>query len=205
MVKIFPMSAADHDETVRLLTRAFAEDPHINGLFPAATEPARRQFFEYVVTRANHSPQSCDIAINDAGSIVGAALWEHPEVPRAHQQPVRSTLEHLMTLPLLLRIFGDRLSDANRTQEAIERARPEEPHWYLKIIGTDPAARGTGAGKALLAHRVDQADRTGAAAYLESSAAANISYYERFGFICRGEIPAFGTPNTYGMWRPVQR
>lgn len=202
MVNIFPMSSADHGEVVHLLARAFAEDPHFAGLLPADdVERRRRDLFGYVAVRANHSPETCDIAVDDAGTIIGAALWEHPDVLRPHQRPIRATVEHLTTLPLLHRIFGVRLSDANRTQAAVDAARPAEAHWYLKIIGTAPEARGMGAGKALLNHRLTEADRYRAPAYLESSAPENVPYYERFGFRLRGEVPSTGTVNTYGMWR----
>lgn len=205
MATVFPMSAADHGEVVHLLARAFADDPHFAGLIPTEdAERRRRDFFGYVAVRANHSPETCDIAVDDEGRIIGVALWEHPDVVRPHQRPIGSALEQLATLPLLYRIFGDRLSDANRTQEAVDAARPAEAHWYLKIIGTDPQARGQGAGKALLTHRLTEADRYRTPAYLESSTPDNLGWYERFGFRLRGEVLSTGTVNTYGMWRPAR-
>lgn len=205
MVTVFPMSRADRGEVAGVLARAFAEDPHFAGLIPSdAAEDRRRALFGYLAGQGNHCPETCDVAVDDRGVIVGAALWEHPDVIRSSERPLRSALEQLLGLPHFLRAFGDNLADANRTQEAVDAARPAEAHWYLKVIGTDPRARGTGAGKALLNHRLAEADRYGAPAYLESSAEANLPFYERFGFRLRGEIPAFGTVNTYGMWRPAR-
>jgi predicted acetyltransferase len=84
----------------------------------------------------------------------------------------------------------------------MKAAHPEEPHWYLAAIGSDPQVRGTGYGNALLRSRLDRCDADGAPAYLESSNPDNIPYYLRFGFEVTGEIvmPG-GGPSMWPMWR----
>ena len=40
----------------------------------------------------------------------------------------------------------------------MKAVHPEEPHWYLAIIGSDPEARGGGFGSALMRSRLDRCD-----------------------------------------------
>ena len=48
-------------------------------------------------------------------------------------------------MPGLLLAFGRSLHRGFVLEEMMKKAHPEEPHWYLAIIGSDPtcAARGT--------------------------------------------------------------
>ena len=80
-------------------------------------------------------------------------------------------------------------------------AHPEEPHWYLAIIGSDPDVRGKGFGNALMRSRLERCDAEFAPAYLESSNPDNVPYYERFGFEVTGEIVVPGGPTLVPMWR----
>lgn len=57
-----------------------------------------------------------------------------------------------------------------------ERHPPEPPHWYLFILGTEPAAQGRGLASALLAHMLARADADGMPAYLESSSERNLAF-----------------------------
>ena len=83
----------------------------------------------------------------------------------------------------------------------MEAAHPSEEHWYLAILGTDPARQGNGVGRSLIAAVTDRCDTTGVGAYLESSKASNVPYYERFGFVVTGEIQVADSPILYAMWR----
>ena len=84
----------------------------------------------------------------------------------------------------------------------MKAAHPEEPHWYLAIIGTDPDVRGKGFGQVLMQSRLDRCDTEHAPAYLESSNPVNVPYYQRFGFDVTGEIRLPGSgPSLIPMWR----
>ena len=86
--------------------------------------------------------------------------------------------------------------------ELMEKHHPEEPHWYLMVIGSDPAVRGAGFGHALMRSRLDRCDAEGAPAYLENSNPKNEPYYLRFGFEVTGEIKLpDGGPCMWPMWR----
>ena len=93
-------------------------------------------------------------------------------------------------MPGLFLAFGASLRRGLAVTELMKAAHPEEPHWYLAVIGSDPDVRGKGFGQALMRSRLDRCDAEYAPAYLESSNPDNVPYYERFGFEVTGEITA---------------
>src|SRR5262249_8485856 len=82
---------------------------------------------------------------------------------------------------------------------------PHEPHWYLPLIGVDPACQGKGFGDALMAHALARCDREGTPAYLESTNPRNISLYRRHGFEALGEIRVGESPPLVPMLRRARR
>lgn len=85
--------------------------------------------------------------------------------------------------------------------EQMARFHPEEPHWYLPLIGTDPAKQGSGHGSALLRHALAICDREKLPAYLEASSPRNVSLYRRHGFEVLGTIQAGDSPVITPMLR----
>jgi GNAT superfamily N-acetyltransferase len=83
---------------------------------------------------------------------------------------------------------------------------PHEPHFYLPIIGVDPAWQGQGVGSALLQPVLERADLEGMPAYLEATTDRNRALYERHGFDVRDIVymPGGGPP-LWLMWREPQR
>jgi ribosomal protein S18 acetylase RimI-like enzyme len=122
----------------------------------------------------------------------GTALWLPPGV-----HPNGEALE---------RVFRDtarpeHLDDLLATFEKMEQWHPEEPHWYLPIIGVEPNAQGKGLGAALMRHAVARCDQERALSYLESSNPRNISLYLRHGFEVMGEIRVGAAPLVTPMLR----
>ena len=101
----------------------------------------------------------------------------------------------------MLQSFGRHTARALRFLDLVEKKHPVEPHWYLGVLGTGPAHQGRGVGAALLQPVLEKCDREGIPAYLESSKATNIGYYERFGFAVTGEITLRDGPTVWPMWR----
>lgn len=90
-----------------------------------------------------------------------------------------------------------------RIFEKMDEFHPEEPHWYLSIVGVDAAHQGKGLGATLLQDALRHCDEEGLIAYLESSNPANISLYERHGFQVAGEIQIDDAPLLTPMLRPA--
>ncbi|MBX7431480.1 GNAT family N-acetyltransferase [Mycobacterium sp. Y57] len=131
-----------------------------------------------------------------AGEVGAAALWDPPGRWR------QSQAEQLRMMPPFLLALGHRVGRGLTVSELMKRHHPEEPHWYLAVIGSDPDVRGAGYGRALMESRLQRCDAEGAPSYLESTKESNVGYYLRFGFEVTGEITIpDGGPTMWQMWR----
>jgi ribosomal protein S18 acetylase RimI-like enzyme len=113
-----------------------------------------------------------------------------------------SRAQRLRLLPSLVRFFGLRTASVLGGLERMEKQHPDDrSHWYLFILGTEPAAQGQGLGSALLAQVLARVDADGMPAYLESSNERNLAWYGRYGFELTGELVIPGGPRIWPMWR----
>ena len=122
----------------------------------------------------------------------GAALWLPPGV-----HPDEEKMGEVMQST----VADSRREDGSSLFEQMAKYRPEEPHWYLPLIGVDPAHQGKGHGDALMSHVLAQCDRDGVPAYLESTNSRNISLYLRHGFVVLGTVQAGSSPPLTPMLR----
>jgi ribosomal protein S18 acetylase RimI-like enzyme len=130
-----------------------------------------------------------------AGDGAAAALWLPPGVSsdRDAMMALVGELAREEKLPVLGEV-GD----------AMARYHPQEPHWYLAMIGVDPARQGQGYGSAILKQSLRRCDEDGAPAYLESSNPRNVPLYERYGFEVMGFVQPGDFPGIYPMLRPAR-
>jgi GNAT superfamily N-acetyltransferase len=191
------VAAADADPLAAVLGRAVADDPVWRWMFPRRPERMAAMFA--MLLRHAHLPNGVSELAEQDGEVLAGALWDPPGRWRI------SVSTQLKQLPALLRVLGGRTFTVLRGLGEIERAHPIEPHWYLAVLGTDPAAQGRGLGSALLRSRLSRCDDTRFPAYLESSKEENVPYYERFGFRVTGEVRLPGDgPRVWPMWRNPQ-
>jgi ribosomal protein S18 acetylase RimI-like enzyme len=179
-----------------VLGRAFYDDPVMAWMLPDPV--ARRRKLHRVfaaITRHHHLSRGGVEVASAAGGIGAATLWDPPGQWR------HTAGEELRAAPGLLLTFGRAVRRGQRAVDLMQRHHPEEPHWYLAVIGSDPSVRGSGQGQALMRSRLDRCDAEHAPAYLESSNPANIGYYQRFGFEVTGEIALPDGPSLWPMWR----
>jgi ribosomal protein S18 acetylase RimI-like enzyme len=125
----------------------------------------------------------------------GAALWLPPGV-----QPEEAALDDVVQRTVSASIR----SDAMAIFEQMARYHPRGPHWYLPLIGVDPACQGHGHGGALMTYALRQCDQDHLPAYLESTNPRNISLYQRHGFQVIGTIQVGTSPPLAPMLRPAQ-
>ena len=180
-----------------MLGRAFHEDPVIRWLQP---DPERRTaalpgLFGALARHHFLPGRGVEVAVTDEEH-GGVALWDPPG---RWQQ---SSRESIAMLPAVLRAVRGRLAVSRVLTDLMKENHPEESHWYLAVLGSDPKVRGGGFGHALMRSRLDRCDAEYAPAYLESSSPDNVPYYERFGFEVTGEIVIpDGGPTLWPMWR----
>ncbi len=95
------------------------------------------------------------------------------------------------------------LPDLMQVMEEVQSYHPKEPHWYLPIIGVDPAYQGMGLGAALMKESLKAVDADGLPAFLESSNPANVSLYMRHGFEPLAQCQRGKGPIMTPMFRPA--
>ena len=195
-----PARKADVTELSHALGRAFYDDPVSVWIMPDDNARAAhlRKFFATVTHHHHLAGGGVEVA-SDGSAIGAAALWDPPGRWK------QSAREQLMMLPSFILGFGPRLSLGRKLGDLFARMKqehPDEPHWYLAVLGSDTVVRGKGYGQALMRSRLDRVDAEHAPAYLESSKAENVPYYERFGFEVSSEIVIpDGGPTLWPMWR----
>jgi ribosomal protein S18 acetylase RimI-like enzyme len=205
-IDVRPAVRADIRELSQVLGRAFHDDPVMAWMLPDPVARRRRLHRLFAaLTRYHHlSRGGVEVAsavptmgaASAAPTIGAAALWDPPGGWQ------HTTAEELRAMPSLMLTFGRTLRRGQQVDELMKRHHPEEPHWYLAVIGSDPSVRGSGQGQALMRSRLDRCDAEHAPAYLESSNPVNIGYYQRFGFEVTGEIRLpDGGPSMWPMWR----
>jgi ribosomal protein S18 acetylase RimI-like enzyme len=177
------------------LASAFQDDPVIAWIFPdqqrrRAVLPA---FMEFRLRKLAFPHDEVWMTAGGAA----AAVWLPP--PGRWQL---SRAQRLRLLPALVGFFGLRTASVLGGLERMEKRHPQDrSHWYLFILGTEPAAQGQGLGSALLAHMLARVDVDGMPAYLESSSERNLALYGRYGFEVTGEVAIPGGPRIWPMWR----
>ncbi|KOU82104.1 MULTISPECIES: GNAT family N-acetyltransferase [Streptomyces] len=195
---IRPARPSESGAIAALLARAFADDPVMAWMVPAADRERRTaRYFRLSQRQQRPRDGAVRVAATGDGRLLAAALWAGPGCWKA------SAVQELAALPQYARVFGLRgMPRAAEVQNAMHEAHPDEPHWYLPSVGTDRGLQGMGVGSALLRQQLDHCDRLGQPAYLESSNITNIPFYEGLGFRATGEIrlPG-GGPTLWPMWR----
>lgn len=184
-----PATPQDADAVVGVITLAFSADPMARWSLPNP-----RAYLEAMpsVVRAFGERAFDSQSAYCVEGFRGAALWL---APGAEPDGDR-----------LVSLFQERapagvVADLMKVFEQMGQFHPHEPHWYLPLIGVDPACQGQGLGAALMRHALERSDRDGVPAYLESSNPRNISLYLRHGFEIMGEIQVGASPRLVPMRR----
>ena len=188
-IEVRAAGTSELERAIDTIALAFAADPFTRWVLPDAGDflkgfPAvLRQF------GAQGIPHQSVYVTGDFG---GAALWLPPGV-HPDDAELGAVIGEF--------VRGQRLAEFSQVFEQMGGCHPDEPHWYLPMIGVDPAYQGGGRGAALLRHALARIDREGLHAYLESSNPANISLYERHGFEVMCEIRVADSPVVTPMLR----
>jgi len=185
--------AAEGEAVLDTLMLAFSSDPCLRYVLagPAAFFKGFRPFAT-AMGGAALAQGSAWLAQDGAA----AALWLPPGMTsdRDAMLAVVGELAREEKLPVLGEV-GDTMASYH----------PEEPHWYLAMIGVDPARQGQGYGSAILKESLRRCDQDGVPAYLESSNPKNVPLYERHGFEVMGFVQPGDFPGIYPMIRPPRR
>ena len=152
-IELRPVVRADVRSLSGVLARAFYTDPVMNYMLPDAKARAKALPPMFATLTRNHfiARGGSEVASRD-GVIGAAALWDPPGLRKS------SRIEELRMMPTLAWHFHSRAEQTKTLGRLMEEAHPEEPHWYLMVIGSDPSVRGAGFGQALMGSRLDRCD-----------------------------------------------
>jgi len=175
------------------LTLAFSRDPVMRFMYPDP-DAYLRHFPHFAAAFGGPAFEAGTVWA--ASDFSGAALWL-PSGVHSDGDAIEEVLARSVD-PAKLETIGLVL-------ERMAELHPEEPHWYLAIVGVDAAHQGRGLGAKLLEGALARCDAEGLVAYLESSNPANISLYERHGFRVMAEIREGDAPVVTPMLRPAAR
>ena len=183
------VTPSNADQAVGTIVLAFSADPIARWFYP---DP-----HEYLL----HLPPFVRVFAGKAfehnsahyiDGYLGAALWLPPDI-----HPDEDALVGLLqgTIP------EENQQEIFAFMEQMDRSHPSEPHWYLPMIGVDPAQQGNGYGSALLKHALERCDAESKLAYLEASSPKSIPLYQRHGFELVGTIQVGSSPPMFPMLR----
>jgi ribosomal protein S18 acetylase RimI-like enzyme len=174
------------------ITLAFAADPACRWLFPETSQ--------YLRSFPGFAKAFGGAALTHGTAEVkkgGAALWLPPGVEPNEEA--------------LIAVIDEGVDDHQRRDAFVlfaemGRVHPQEPHWYLPLIGVEPAFQRQGMGSALIRPVLEECDAAGLPAYLEATSPRNRSLYERLGFETVAVIEVADCPPITAMLRrPGQR
>jgi GNAT superfamily N-acetyltransferase len=180
---------ADAERCLAVLTLAFACDPPCRWAWP---DP--QQYLEAFPCFARAFGGGA-IELRSAHyyeGFSGVALWLSPGAA-----PDEASLA---------KVIEDTVADERKGAmfsifEQMDAVHPREAHWYLPLIGVDPAHQGKGIGSALLSQVLNVCDGQKISAYLEATSHRNVALYERHGFETVGCIQAGDSPHIIPMLR----
>lgn len=167
-----------------MLARAFVDDPGLLFVLPDAADRVR--LCTRLADAALRFTLRCGAPLATAAEVRGVALWFPPDAPPPTTADLAET--GIAAVPEMI---GDaawaRFERLIAHLDVLHPVYAPEPHWYLAMLGVDPAQQRQGLGAALMAPVFAQADRDGACCYLEAPTAANARYYANRGFQIVGE------------------
>lgn len=187
-----PAQREDAARVIDIITLAFAADPAARWVWP---DPAQYlEYFPRFVQAFGGGAVALGTAFVSADN-AAAALWFDPE-NGPDEDALDAILEESIAEP--------EKDTAFEVFEQMGSYHPDEPHWYLPLIGVEPAKQGRGHGSALMRRALRQCDRDGLPAYLEASSLRSVPFYQAYGFEVTGRIIVGACPPIIPMVRPAR-
>ena len=185
-------SETEQNVVIDALKLAFVADPATRWVWP---DPQKYLLHFTKFAKAFGGKAFACKSAHYIGNYSGAALWLPPNV-----DPDVDTL-----LGMLQETTSEEAQGiVPQVFEKMGSYHPNEPHWYLPLLGVDPLYHGKGLGSALLEYATTRFDNENVLAYLESSNPRNIPLYERHGFEVLGTIRIGQFPPIVPMLRKPQ-
>jgi ribosomal protein S18 acetylase RimI-like enzyme len=191
LTKLIVKTAKESEESsiIDVLKLAFVADPALRWIWPKPEEYLS-SFYRFAKDFGGKA--FAHGSAHYVGNYSGAALWLPPNI----YPDVDSLMDLFQSSG-----SNEAKMDGPAIFEKMSSFHPDEPHWYLPLLGVDPFHHGKGLGSALMEQATMMFDQEDKLAYLESSNARNISFYKRHGFELLGTIQVNTSPSIFPMLR----
>jgi ribosomal protein S18 acetylase RimI-like enzyme len=183
---------SEREIVIDALKLAFGSDPAIRCVWP---DPQKYLLHFSEFAKAFGGRAFVNNTAFYVGNYSGAALWLPPNIEP--DIDIMLGLLHSTTSEDVQNILPS-------VFEKMASFHPNEPHWYLPLLGVDPLYHGKGLGSILMEYTSKIFDNNNLLGYLESSNPRNISFYQRHGFELLGTIEVDKFPPLFPMLRKPQ-
>lgn len=184
------------------MVRAFWDFPETVHLLP--NERVRRRVLpRYLASDLVDAQRFGGLRVEEVDGLVAGALAFLPpgSYPIGLARQVRSLVPLLPVAPIALgaALEGQRGSSGN----AARHHAHDEPHYFLRALGVDPAHQHKGIGSRLIRPVLEQAHDEGVGCFLFTATEANAAWYNSLGFETDDVYkPTPRWPQVWAMWRP---
>lgn len=163
----------------RVLARAFDDDPLMLYILPDAKKRATGLPW-FMTTAARYANRYGEV-YTTGEKVAGNACWLPPgdvKVPMG-----RMIKSGMLVAPFKFGVgpFMRFLKVMDFFEKLHERDMHDR-HWYLMLLGVEPARQGQGVGGALIQPILQRADADGLPCYLETQKERNVPFYQKHGF-----------------------
>jgi GNAT superfamily N-acetyltransferase len=175
--KIGEISHRMFESSARILAGAFQNDPLFKHALPDA-ERRKKRLPAFFATNLQYG-----LMFGDVYSIArqGLAIWLPPGNSKITIRRAMQAGMWLTPLKIGLRAVF-RLASLNTISESLHERFAPDPHWYLFLLGVDPASQGRGLGSLLLQPILARADAACLPCYLETNNLSAVRFYQKHGF-----------------------
>ena len=176
--KIRLMEENELNAVAASLAKAFMNDPLQTYTFPDEEE-RRQRSPDHFKAFLQFGLEYGEVYVSQNAE--GAVVWLRPGETETTNEKAEEG--GLTKLPQLL---GE--DAANRFFSVLQFIDPfhqedvPEPHWYVMVVGVDPAHQAKGLGQALLAPILQKAKANKQPVYLETAQPTNVPFYQKLNF-----------------------
>jgi GNAT superfamily N-acetyltransferase len=186
------LGQAQRPDAISTLVSAFIGDPVERWLYPSASGYFAH-FGRFVEAFAGQAFESRTAWAIEDGTPV--ALWLPPGTT-----PDGGAIGRVLAET----VAQAKHADTFEVLGQMAAAHPTYPHWYLALMGVDPAVQGHGFGSRLLESGLQRVDSDHLPAYLETPNPDAVPLYERYGFIASARAQAGKCPPIVSMVRAAR-
>lgn len=183
-----------------MMGRAFRDNPGYLGLLSGDSAEKRERVVQGCMlgfVRAVFHSGIVEVVKRDGAPVAAALIFP----PGGYRPPPRA---QWMVASAVLRSRPGRAHRFIAADRAMHANHPRTPHWYLWMLGVEPALQGQGLGSELLRSLTAKTDAAGQLCYLETDRERCIGLYQGHGFQVMSDdvLPGVNT-RMWFMQRPA--